>query len=99
MGDELNDWEELEDEEAPESLQKKWDSEEDEELRLEKGYVPCPHCSKLIAKGSFSCIYCCETVLEDSGPIGRLASILKKGNVMLFVVGLILTSFILMMMF
>ena len=70
------DFEEFEEEEAPDHLKNKWDSEAYEVI----GSVPCPHCGQPIEKQSFACLFCGERVFENSGLLGQLAVWFKNGG-------------------
>lgn len=64
--DEPKDWE-IEDEEPPEKLKKKWE----EETGLRET-VTCPSCRKQVLADSLTCIFCGSQVYQDSGLLGRI---------------------------
>jgi hypothetical protein len=55
------DWE-IEDEEPPPSLKKKWEKEE----ASDASPATCPSCKKQVPAGSLSCLYCGSSL--NSGP-------------------------------
>ncbi len=73
--EDIPEWE-MPEEEAPEKLRKKWDSEELEE----KPAVTCPACKKRVPADSFRCIYCGERVFKDSGLLGKILKWVRFGR-------------------
>ncbi len=71
---------EPQDEQEPESLRKKWDAEEIEELTSGKKQFPCPSCRQMIDSKSFSCLYCGQRVFHDSGLIGKFGKYITGGH-------------------
>jgi len=72
MDDEPKDWE-IEDEEPPEKLRRKWDDEEAKELKA----VSCPKCKQPLPGDAFQCLYCGAQVFHDSGLLGKIWKWLK----------------------
>ena len=64
--DEPKDWE-IEEEEPPEKLKRKWDWEE----RTERKAIPCPKCKKYVPEDSLTCLFCGAKVFRDSGFLGK----------------------------
>ena len=89
-----DEFEDLEDEEEPERLKKKWDAEEERGFQAKE----CPHCGKPVLANSFFCLYCGERVFEKSGLLGKLAYWTKQGKLIL-VVALVLFAFIALTLF
>lgn len=58
------DWE-IEDEEPPESLKRKWEEEE----ASEKKSAVCPSCKKETPAENLTCIFCEEILLRECGSI------------------------------
>lgn len=67
------DWE-IQDEEPPESLRRKWDEEETQE----KKPVICPSCKKETSSSNLTCIFCGTTLLQDSCPIHGFLTWMKR---------------------
>lgn len=65
--DEPKDWE-IDEEEPPEKLKRKWDQEE----RVEHRAIPCPKCAKLVPEDSLACLFCGAQVFRDSGFLGKI---------------------------
>ena len=68
------DWEEIEEENAPENLKRKWIVEE----HFQKKPIPCPSCGRPAASDSVTCLFCGAYVCEDTGFLGKLLKWLKK---------------------
>jgi hypothetical protein len=73
VDDEPKDWE-IEDEEPPEKLKRKWF----EDSLSFKETVECPFCRKWVSKESLACVYCGRRVFSDSGLLGNLVSWVKR---------------------
>ncbi|MBU9888676.1 MAG: hypothetical protein KTQ49_02255 [Candidatus Omnitrophica bacterium] len=65
--DDPKDWEELEEETAPEQLRRKWVVEE----HFKKTAV-CPSCGKATAADNLTCLFCGATLNEATGFLGKL---------------------------
>ena len=65
--DEPKEWE-IEDEEPSESLKKKWDEQDQKELKA----VHCSECNKPLPGDAFRCLYCGAQVFHDSGLLGKI---------------------------
>jgi len=88
----------MDDEEMePESLRKKWEAEEFDEQLKGKQMIDCRHCGKPIDQKSFSCLYCGERIITDSGPLGRFAHWIKEGQG-IFILILVLAGFLLLLL-
>ena len=59
---------EIQDEQAPESLQWKWF----EESLSSRETIDCPACQKQTPKENLNCVYCAAPVFQDSGLLGRM---------------------------
>ncbi len=94
-----DDFEPVPDEQEPESLRRKWDAEEIEDMVCVKQMKTCPHCGKPIEAKSFSCLYCGTRVFSDSGPIGKLGHWISEGKFVLVILGLVAAFLILTVMF
>jgi len=70
--EEPKDWE-IEDEEPAPKLRKKWDEEEEKELKASQ----CPQCDKVLRGDAFQCMYCGAQVFQDSGLLGKIMKWLK----------------------
>ena len=70
---EPKDWE-IEDEEPPEKLQRKWNEEE----LSSKETVVCPACRKRVPRENLTCIFCGARVFQDSGFLGKILAWLKR---------------------
>jgi hypothetical protein len=70
--DEPKDWE-IEDEEPPDRLKRKWDREEAKELKA----VTCPNCHQPLPGDAFKCCYCGSQVFKDSGLLGKILKWLR----------------------
>jgi hypothetical protein len=68
------DWEEIEEENAPENLKRKWIERE----HFQKKPVACPLCGKSAASDSLTCLFCGAYVFEDTGLLGKLLKWFKK---------------------
>lgn len=79
-----DDFEDIPDEEIPESLQKKWDNEDFESEMLEKKFVYCPQCKKRTPAKVFSCLYCGTRVFYNSGLLGYIVSLCKRDPLRVF---------------
>lgn len=92
----MSDYDEMfpDEEQEPERLRKKWDAEEQMEIQPRQ----CPHCGKFVAGDSFFCLYCGERVFAESGPLGRLLDLVKRGQ-MAWVVLIMIATFILLSIF
>ena len=71
--EEPKDWE-IEEENPPERLQRKWDQEEMEGRRV----VTCSRCQKLVPADSLTCIFCGAGVFRDSGLLGKMVKWFKQ---------------------
>ena len=91
-------FESFEDEEAPESLQRKWDNEEFQDELTDKKFGPCPKCSKMIEAKSFFCLYCGERIFSNSGFLGNLGHWIVSGWLG-WILGLVILSFLMVMVF
>ncbi|MBN1687514.1 MAG: zinc ribbon domain-containing protein [Candidatus Omnitrophica bacterium] len=67
-------------EKEPESLRRKWDAEDLDEMVSGKLQKPCPHCGEMIGENEFFCLYCGKRVLEEAGLISKLAALIQKGQ-------------------
>ena len=72
--DDPKEWEEVPEVDPPENLKRKWVVED----HFGKKQVPCPACRKLVPADSLTCLFCDATVCQDSGPLGRIVSWLKR---------------------
>lgn len=80
----------LEEEKEPESLRRKWE----QEASSPAGGRACPHCSQPVAADSFFCFYCGERVLEEAGPISRLAKSLRDGRFLFLILVLVIAAYL-----
>jgi len=67
-----HDWE-IQDEEPPEQLKKKWEQEEAEDPRT----VVCPSCKKETPAENLTCIFCGGTILQENCPISYFLTWIK----------------------
>lgn len=67
------DWE-IEDEEPPEQLRKKWEREEAEDFKK----VVCPSCKKETSSANSACIFCGSTLLQESCPVQGFLTWVKQ---------------------
>lgn len=94
-----DDFDQDDEEIAPESLQKKWEKEEFQEEFSGKDFISCPHCKQPIEKKSFSCLYCGGRIFVNSGLLGRFANAATPGTFsfvfVLIMIGLLAVLFLL----
>jgi ribosomal protein S27E len=67
------DWE-IQDEEPPEQLRKKWEREESEDFKK----VVCPSCEKETSSAHSTCIFCGATLVQENCPIGCFLTWVKR---------------------
>ncbi len=70
--DEPKDWE-MEEEEPPERLKRKWEEEEQKELKADF----CRSCHQALPGDAFQCFYCGTQVFRDSGLLGKILKWLR----------------------
>ena len=92
MAEEIPEWEEIDEEIPPPSLEKKWEAEEREGIKA----VSCPGCGKLNRGDALNCIYCDQKLIYDSGFLGWLIHLSTRSFVgfTLFVVFLIMLAWL-----
>lgn len=66
--DDPKDWEEMEEENPPENLRRKWIERE----YFGKETVVCPSCQKHVPSECIDCIFCGKQVYFDSGLLGKI---------------------------
>ena len=71
--EEPKDWE-IEDEEPPEKLRRKWI----EDGLSSRETVDCPACRKKLPRESLTCLFCGAPVYQDSGILGKILKWIKK---------------------
>lgn len=69
--DDPKDWEPAPDEVPPDSLQKKWDKEEE---IVRPSALVCPTCKSYVPSDSFRCLHCGGQVFKNSGLLGKIMS-------------------------
>jgi len=94
-----DDFHPIPEEEEPERLRKKWESEELEEQLSGKRMKTCPHCGESVERKSFFCLYCGERVFEESGLLGRLGKWIRDGRFLLVIALILISFFLLTVMF
>ena len=65
---------EVRDEEPPEVLKRKWESEESAGLQR----IVCPSCKKETLSGSLTCIFCGATILREYCVMRRFVSWVQR---------------------
>lgn len=67
------DWE-IQDEDPPERLQKKWEREEARGPRM----AVCPSCKKETSAENLTCIFCGTAIPQESGPVRCFLTWVKR---------------------
>ncbi len=78
--DDESDFAEVPEEEQPEKLRRKWESEDFQDEFEGRQTVPCSHCGKWIERRSLTCLYCGEKVFYETGALGRIVGWLSNGK-------------------